>query len=109
MILIIRKRATKEEIKKMAEDFDGYIKVVVDIEREILAGGGKIHADAEQMLFKDGSKQDYLWGGGYDLETKEIDYNSMINIRPGQQNFSRDIMSQVIRKDFDAIVKKLLK
>lgn len=107
MILIIRNKATKEEIKKMAEDFDGYIKVVVDTEKGILAGGGKKHVDAEQMLLSDGSKQEYLWGGGYDLDTGDIDYNSMINIRPSWGNFSREIMSMDVRKDFDAIVKVL--
>lgn len=107
MILILRKKATKEEIKKIAEDFDGYIKVVVDIERGILAGGGKKHIDAEQLLLEAGSKQDYLWGGGFDLETEEIDYNSMINIRPSQGNLSREILSTDARKDFDAIVKAL--
>ncbi|MBI4038879.1 hypothetical protein HY384_02880 [Candidatus Daviesbacteria bacterium] len=108
MILIIRKKATEEELQKMAEDFSGYIKVVVDIERGILAGGGKRHVDAEQLLLKEGSKQDNLWGGGLDLETKEVDYNSMINIRPILGNMSRDIMSQEIREKFDKNIKKFL-
>ena len=108
MILIIRKKATKEEIKKMAEDFHGYIKVVVDIERETLAGGGKKHVDCEQMLLEDGSRQDNLWGGGIDVQTKEIDYNSMINIRPSQGNMSREIMDADIRQKFDKIVQILL-
>lgn len=93
----------------MAEDFGGdYIKVVVDIEGNILAGGGARHVDGEQVLLQDGSKQEHLWGGGLDLEGGEIDYNSMINIRPQQQNLSRDIMSQEVRYAFDTIVKKLL-
>ena len=109
MILIIRQRATKEEIKKMSEDFDGlYIKVVVDIEQGILAGGGERHVDAEQILLADGSKQEYLWGGGIDPTSGQIDYNSMINVRPSQNNRSRDILSDAIRKEFDTIIKKLL-
>ncbi len=109
MILILKKKATEEEIKKMAEDFgEGYIKVIVDVEQGILAGGGERHFDAEQLLLQKGSKQENLWGGGLDLETKEVDYNSMINIRPAQQNLSRDIMSQEIRTRFESIVKKLL-
>lgn len=108
MILVISKKATKEEIGKMAQDFEGYVKVVVDIDKEILAGGGKRHADAEQTLLENGSRQDNLWGGGLDLETKEIDYNSIINLRPTQNNPSRDILSENIRKKFDTIVKKLL-
>ncbi|MDO8461088.1 MAG: DUF5674 family protein [bacterium] len=108
MLLVITGHATKEEIEKMAEDFNGYIKVVVDIEKGILTGGGKRHVEGEQKLLESGSKQKNLWGGGLDLESSEIDYNSMINIRPSQNNLSRDIMSEEIRKEFDEIIKKLL-
>ena len=63
MILLLLKKATEEEIKKTVQDFDGlYIKVVVDIEREILAAGGERHFDAEQKLLDDGSRQESLWG-----------------------------------------------
>lgn len=66
MLLLIKKKATEEEIKQMAEDFEGYIKLVIDVEREILAGGGERHFDGEQKLLVDGSKQEDLWGGGID-------------------------------------------
>lgn len=108
MLLIIRKKATREELKKMAEDFEGYIKVVVDIRRKILTGGGKRHFEEEQTLLEDGSLQTDLWGGGLDLETKEIDFNSVINLRPGQNNPSRDILSKEARDKFTRIVKDLL-
>ena len=108
MLLVIKKKATKDELKKMAKDFDGYVKLVVDIERKILASGGERHFDGEQKLLREGSKQENLWGGGLDLETKEIDYNSVINLRPGQKNPSRDILSVEIRNKFDKIVKSLL-
>ncbi|MCL4417200.1 MAG: DUF5674 family protein [Patescibacteria group bacterium] len=108
MLLIIKKRATKKDVQKIAEDFEGYIKVVVDVEKGILTGGGERHFDGEQKLLREGSKQENLWGGGFDLETKEIDYNSIINLRPNQNNPSRDILSERIRKKFDKIVKKLL-
>jgi hypothetical protein len=108
MLLIIKKKATKEELKKMAEDFDGYIKLVVDVEREVLAGGGERHFDGEQKLLEEGLKQEDLWGGGLDIETKEMDYNSIINLRPDQGNPSRDILSIKIREKFDKIVRRLL-
>jgi hypothetical protein len=92
----------------MAEDFDGYVKLVVDVEQGKLAGGGKRHFEGEQKLLKEGSKQEDLWGGGLDLETKEIDYNSIINLRPKQNNPSRDILSLEVRNKFDRIVKDLL-
>ncbi|PJC28955.1 hypothetical protein CO010_00195 [Candidatus Shapirobacteria bacterium CG_4_8_14_3_um_filter_39_11] len=58
MSLIIRKKAVRKEIQNMAGYFKGYIKVVVDVEREILTGGGDRHFDDEQILLADGSKQE---------------------------------------------------
>ena len=108
MILIIRRKATEEEIKKMSGDFGGdYIKIVVDVERKILAGGEQRHTDAEQILLGNGSRQENLWGGGVDPKTKQIDYNSMINLRP-KKNPARDILDQNTRKNFYKIVKDLL-
>ena len=108
MLLIIRKKASKEELKKISFHFKGYIKLVVDIERGILAGGADRHFDEEKALLEDGSKQADLWGGGVDLETGIIDYNSVINLRPNQDNPSRDILSMEAREEFGRIVKKLL-
>ena len=108
MIIIIKKKATKDELNKISEDFGGeYIKVVVDIERKILAGGGERHFDAEQILLANGSLQANLWGGGIDPKTKQIDYNSMINLRP-PKNLARDILSEEVRKIIDKIIKDLL-
>ncbi len=106
--MIIQKKASKIEIEDLAKHFDGYIKVVVDIEKEILSGGGDRHFDNEQILLKNGSLQKNLWGGGFDTKTKETDYNSVINLRPNQDNPSRDILSIEIRNKFDNIVSKLL-
>ncbi|MDP3988572.1 MAG: DUF5674 family protein [Candidatus Levybacteria bacterium] len=108
MILIINKKASTEEIGKMSQDFQGYIKIVVDVQRGILAGGGERHVDGEQKLLSEESEQENLWGGGIDLDTEEIDYNSIINLRPNQNNPSRDILSTEIRKEFDKLVKELL-
>ena len=109
MIRIIKSKADENILKEVAQDFDGYIKVVVDIERKILTAGGKKHVDGEEILLKDGSRQANLWGGGLDLETGEIDFDSMINIRPGQNNPSREVLDQNIRKQVEALVRSLLK
>lgn len=108
MLLVIEKKTTEEEIEKMAQDYEGYIKIVVDVKKEILAGGGEKHVEGEQRLLSLGSQQRNLWGGGIDWETKDIDYNSIINLRPGQENPSRDILSSEVRKQFNIIIKKLL-
>ncbi|MDO8341435.1 MAG: DUF5674 family protein [Candidatus Woesebacteria bacterium] len=108
-VLILTTKATKDELLEISEHFQGYVKVVVDIEKEILCAGADRHVDEEQELLKNGSIQVNLWGGGLDLETGEIDYNSMINLRPNQENPSRDILLKEIRGKFDMIVNKILK
>jgi len=108
MLIILTKKATEEELKKISDDFEGYIKVVADINDEIIIAGGKRHVEGEQRLLEEGSKQENLWGGGVDLETREIDYNSVINLRPRQNNPSRDILSLDIRKEFDKLVKNYI-
>ena len=108
MLQILHAKATKVQIEDSAKDLQGYIKVVVDIDRKILTAGGERHVDGEQMLLADGSRQPSLWGGGFDTETKEIDYNSMINLRPADQNPSREILSIEVRNIFDTVVKTIL-
>lgn len=107
-VLVVTKKATQEEIEKIAKHFNGYVKVVVDIEKGILCAGADRHADEEKVLLEKGSEQKNLWGGGVDIKTGEIDYNSIINLRPNQDNESRDILDKDIRGKFVKIVKELL-
>lgn len=111
MSIIIPKnqKPTKEQIKKMSYQYGSYIKVVVDIEKQVLAGGGEMHYDDERLLLEYGCKQENLWGGGIDLETGEITYDSMINIRPNQGNAKREIQSEEIKQKFKVIVERVFK
>lgn len=106
--VIVIEKATKEQIKKMGYAYGSYIKVVVDFEKRILCGGAEMHYQEEQLLLEYGSKQSNLWGGGIDLETNEITYDSMINIRPNQGNNKREIESEEVRKKFTEIVEELI-
>jgi hypothetical protein len=108
MLIIVRSKVDPETLKKIAEDLKGYIKVVVDVRRKILSAGGEKHVDGEQLLLKDGSHQEDLWGAGLDLETGEMDFDSLINLRPAQ-NRSREILDEKIRKDAAEIIQSLLK
>lgn len=108
MVIILTKKATPEEIKKMGHEYGNYIKVVVDLEKGILAGGAAMHYDEEQVLLEYGCKQENLWGGGIDLETGEVMYDSMINIRPKQGNSKREIESEQIRGKLKKIVMQLI-
>ncbi len=106
MILILTKKPTKEEIKKMGYEYGSYIKLVVDLKKRILAGGGAMHLDGEKVLLRGGSLQKNLWGGGIDLETGEVTYDSMINIRPNEGNTRREIQSEQTRNKFREIVEE---
>jgi hypothetical protein len=105
---IIRSKIDPESRKKIAQDLKGYIKVVVDVRRRVLAAGGQKHVDAERLLLEDGSRQEDLWGAGLDLETGEIDFDSLINLRP-MQNRSREILDEEIRKIVATVIESLLK
>lgn len=91
---------TKEEIEKLKEFFDVYIKTVIDIGNEICSAGADRHFESEKVLLGKGSKQSDLWGGGIDLESKVIDYNSFINIRPADKNRDRYIQDPQVQKKF---------
>lgn len=108
MLLLIKTPISGSDLEKVSEDFNGYIKVVVDTDKKILTAGGKKHIDGEQLLLENGSKQGDLWGGGLDLETMEIDYDSMINLRPNQNNSSREVLAEEIRKEMTKIIHSLL-
>lgn len=105
MIITKSEPFTKEEIEKLQEQFDVYIKTVIDVSRKVCSAGMDRHFEGEQILLKDGSKQSDLWGGGVDLETKVIDFNSFINIRPHDNNTSNEIQKPEIRKKYEELTR----
>ena len=107
-VLIIRVAATAVQIDDMQETLGSYIKLAVDLKREILAGGGELHADCEQVLLDDGSKQENIWGGDWFPDIQEVGFESLINIRPRQGNRSLELQSPELREQFEAIVRRLL-
>ncbi|WP_242045418.1 DUF5674 family protein [Anabaena catenula] len=77
MIKIIRSRATPEQIEKMLEELKFYIKVAVDLERRVLAGGGEMHFYCEQTLLEDGNQQQDIWAASFMRESRKIIYESI--------------------------------
>lgn len=109
MIITQKEPFSKEETNKLKEVFDVYIKTVIDIKQKVCCAGCDRHFECEQMLLKQGSKQDDLWGGGIDLETNVIDFNSMINIRPAQGNRSNEIQDATSRDQCEKLTKQFFK
>jgi Protein of unknown function (DUF5674) len=109
MILIIREPATTEQIEEMSEPYLGSrIKLAVDVEQEILAGGGELHFDCEQTLLEEGSRQENVWGTDWYPDIKEVGFESIINIRPRQQNRSMEVQNSELREKIETIVRRLL-
>ena len=100
MIITKNKPFTLEEIELLKEEFEIYIKTVIDLEKKICSAGMDRHFEGEQLLLQQGSKQKNIWGGGIDLETLEIDFNSFINIRPRDNNLKNEIQSEVLKAEY---------
>ena len=109
--MVITKSApfTNKEIRKLQEQFDAYIKTVIDLEKKVCSAGCDRHFESEQILLEQGSKQSDIWGGGIDIDTKEIDFNSFINIRPNDNNTSNDILDPEKRKMYDKLTRYFFK
>jgi len=92
----------------MLSALDDYIKVAVDIERGLLAGGGVMHAECERVLLDEGSLQEDVWGGDWLPQERLVRYASMINIRPLQGNRSTMVLDARIRASMEQIIMRML-
>ena len=109
---IIKDKILIFELRKMAEQmFGNLVKAVVDVEKEIMVVDGELHADEEALLLEKGSQQKSLWGINIYPEIKNnewIEFDSMINLRPSLQNFSRGVDDLDIRRKIKEVVNKLV-
>lgn len=108
VIHLLRRRADRQQIKDMLQALQTYIKVAVDIRREILAGGCVLHADCEAKLLDDGSRTDDIWGADWIPATQQVRFEALINIRPRQNNPSLTILDANIRRRVEIIVRRFL-
>lgn len=110
---IIKEKISIEELKEMAKKmFGNLVKAVVDVRREIMAVNEELHADEENFLLKNGSEQKDLWGINiypYLPKAARVEFDSIINLRPSQNNFNRGIDNPKIRQKILKIIKKLIK
>jgi len=111
-IKVFNSRVSKEELLALAKSSYGdMVKGVIDINKCLLALGGELHADAEQILLDQGSKQVDLWGFNiYPEKTKDeyLEYTSMINIRPRQGNMDREIKDINLRRQIKVIIDEMI-
>jgi len=111
-IRIISQPTTRTELQEIAKErFGDLVKAVVDIDKGIMAIGGELHADEEAVLLEKGSLQNNLWGINLypDIHNDDwIEFDSMINVRPSQNNRSRGVDDETTRNKIIAIVDNLI-
>ena len=93
-------------------NFHYLVKAVVDVSKEVLVIDADLHSDEEAYLISRGSKQSDLWGINLYPELKGqdfIEFDSMINVRPNANNFSRGIDDENIRSRIISIVSRLIR
>jgi Protein of unknown function (DUF5674) len=111
-IKIITSPISKEELLQFAEQrFGDMVKGVIDIDTGIMVLGEELHADEEAILLENGSSQEDLWGFNIYINESfpdNIEFDSMINIRPSQGNRSRSVEDPEIQTRILALLKDKL-
>ncbi|MBM3250795.1 MAG: hypothetical protein FJZ07_00930 [Candidatus Nealsonbacteria bacterium] len=110
-IRTIKEKIREEELRDIAQkNYGEMVKAVVDIEKEIMVLGGEFHSDANEVLIKEGSEQKNIWGINiYPYKKREdwIEFISLINIRPADNNLDMEIKSKEVKEKIKKIVEKL--
>lgn len=112
-MIVLNECLKKDELNELAKNYFGdMVKAVVDVDRRKIAVDAELHADLEALLLENGSEQNHLWGINLYPEMDDenfIEYDSLINIRPAQDNRSRDVEDANIRKIISDIVEEWIK
>lgn len=110
---IIKDYISLAELKQLAQSrFGNLVKAVVDVQTGVMAIDAELHADEEALLIENGSKQSDLWGINIypELEKdQQIEFDSMINLKPAQNNRSRNVESPEIRAKISLVVNNLVR
>lgn len=111
-MIILDKKITNEELKAIAANiYEDMVKAVVDIDTDTIALDAELHSDLETLMLQNGSRQESLWGINLypDADDEDfIEYDSIINIRPRQNNRSRDVENEEIRQRIRETVNKYI-
>lgn len=100
ILVLDRKIGSAELARLVAQGFGDMVKYVVDVRERIVAIGGELHADAEQLLLARGSRQPDLWGANYYPGRGPdgcVEFTALINIRPAQGNRSMEVQDTALR------------
>ena len=100
-VVLLDRRIDPQELARLIKaPFEDMVKYVVDVERRLIAIGGEMHVDAEQVLLEAGSRQADLWGANYrpgQGPQECIEFTSLINIRPAAGNRGMEVADPGLR------------
>ncbi len=112
-MILVNSPISRQELRQIAiKSFGNLVKAVVDVTKKVMVIDASLHADEEAMLLSQDSKQEDLWGINLypDLAGEDfVEFDSMINLRPGSGNMSRGIDNSAIREKIKTIVSSLVK
>ena len=113
MQILAQPVTTETLFAQSANIIDGlFVKAVVDINRHLLAVDAGLHADLEQLLLQEGSRQQDLWGiniyPNVDLFYHGVEFDSLINIRPRDNNSDRFVHDPHVRSQIIEVVRQWL-
>ena len=110
---LISKNISRKELSEMArKSFGNIVKAVVDTDKKIMAVDASLHADEEAYLLSKGSKQSDLWGINLYPELQGddfVEFDSMINLRPNQENSTRGVDDPNTQAKIRSIIQKLVR
>ena len=112
-MFIVEKEITKTDLLDFCtvKMEDNLVKGVVDMGTERIALDAPMHVDLETMLLDEGAIQADLWGFNLypDEDEDFIEFDSMINLRPWDNNRTRGIDSVIIQDKIKEIIYKWIK
>jgi hypothetical protein len=110
---IVTEPITLDELRDLAvEQFGDFVKAVVDVRHGVMAVGAELHADEEAALLEQGARQADLWGINLYPDrpaAERVEFDSMINVRPGQGNRSRSVDDPAIRQRIQDVLARLVR
>jgi hypothetical protein len=111
---IIKDTIEISELKELTQKmYENLVKAVIDIKKEIMAVDAPMHVDLEQFLIeKENCEPKNLWGINFHPEfegEKFVEFDSMINLKPGLGNRSRGVADEKVRNKIIKTVDKLVK
>ena len=110
--ILVTEPISTQRIREAGEElFGDMVKAVIDIEKGVMAIGAELHSDEEAFLLERNSRQENLWGINLYTERampEMVEFDSMINIRPRQNNRSRGVEDPSLRDRIIEIINTLV-